>query len=627
METELDDAAPQSALLQLPAELLVAILARCDFPSLSALVRSHSQLCAVWAVHTERIARAICIRHHLADPQSCGAAQPLENPVGTELPHPGTRLDAQELRNVVKSQLWMNAGRDISSWLAYARVRHVIQRNWVAGRARVRHLSLDFSHLQSFQQMLIDQNHIWRFKLDAEPGYIVATGRLFGVHAFRAADGVRVWGNPHPFLPYAHIELSAGHFATASGDMQHAIWRRDDLDPDFDPGSAVTGGVEYTFMHHLATNVPCSATKMRWPYFVAVSHGSDEVYRFDLSRSPPQLVTHRLTPFWTAVDAGGLGERNVHYVEIDARAIYLAGEKSVLLWRYDEPGDQHVVWPPDPPSARSSDVLAAEDIDAVPIAFMPAPTATGVDQVPRKTHYRGSHLDGFAAVHHDGCGRHLVGVAGEVGAQMRLYWTTDYLTTIWCGDRALLERKTVVLTTPDLPCAITIDQLAVENGRAVFIVHDEELGNSLWLINLRDFADLDDFVAAPPRPICLAWPLPCGTSISRVEMTSDEIYVPAVSEMLAAEIQTRLGEVSATLAGRLMYDWQWHALDGTVLVDYVARGDTVDLASERGANARELAVRLYTRLLEHELEGAWQHSGTDAFAVFSFHDDSSALEC
>lgn len=448
------------ALLGLPAELLVAILARCDFPSLSALIRSHSQLYAVWTAHIERIARAICIRHRLADPQSCGAAHPLENAVGTELPHPGTRLDAQELRNVVKSQLWMSGSRDIDSWLAYARLRHVIQRNWVAGRARVRHLTLDFSRqLESFQQMLIQQDHIWRFKLDPEPGYIVATGRLFGVHAFRAADGVRVWGNPHPFLPYAHIELSAGHFATASGDMQHAIWRRDDLGPDFDPGSVGPNGVEYTFMRHLATNVPCSATKMRWPYFVAVSHGSDEVFRFDLSQSPPVLVTHRMTPFW-AVGPGGLGERNVHYVEIDSRAIYLAGGKSVLLWRYDEPGDQHIVWPPDPPPALAPANTPEEQQEQqqgsnAPMASAPVPTGNGVigtgSPPERKTHYRSSHLDGFAAVHHDGCGQHLVGVAGEVGVQMRLYWTTDYLTTVWSGDRALLERQTVVLTTPDSP--------------------------------------------------------------------------------------------------------------------------------------------------------------------------------
>lgn len=35
----------------------------------------------------------------------------------------------------------------------------------------------------------------------------------------------------------------------------------------------------------------------------------------------------------------------------------------------------------------------------------------------------------------------------------------------------------------------------------MFIVHDEDVGNSLWLINLRDFADHADFVAAPPKPV------------------------------------------------------------------------------------------------------------------------------
>lgn len=440
--------AARCLLLELPPELLVAICARCDFPSLSALIRSHSQLKAIWDAHADRIARAICIRLRLAEPQSCGAALPLENFVGTELPHPETELGAQELASVIKSQRWMHDSVGISSWVDYARVRHVIHRNWLAGHAQVRYLLLDSSRPLggAFQQFDGQQEHIWRFKLDPEPGYIVATGRIFGVHAFRALDGVRVWGNPHPFLPYAHVELSAGHFATASGDMRHALWRRDDLDPDFDPGSVGPGRpLEYTFLRHLAPNAPCSATKMRWPYFVAVSSHSDEVYRYDLSRSPPEMVTHRMTAFWQPEGSagGGLGEENVHYVEIDSRAIYLAGRKSVSLWRYDQPGDQHIVWPPDPP-APSENLAVDADVDMASSSSTRSPPQ-------HKTHYRSSDLEGFSAVHHDGCGQHLVGIAGETGAQMRLYWTSDYMSTLWSGDRALLERKTVVLTTPTLP--------------------------------------------------------------------------------------------------------------------------------------------------------------------------------
>ena len=451
MREQVQSHGPRCLLLELPPELLVAICARSDFPSLSALIRSHSQLKAIWDMHAERIARAICIRHRLADPQSCSAARPLDNFVGTELPHPETGLDALELASVVKSQRWMHDSAGISSWVDYARVRHVIHRNWLAGHAQVRYLRLNFAppSLAPFQPMLARQDHIWRFKLDPEPGYIVATGRIFGVHAFRASDGVRVWENTTPFVPYAHVELSEGHFATASGDMRHALWRRDDLDADFDPGSVGPDRpLEYTLTKYLNPNAPCSATKMRWPYFVAVSSNSDHVFCYDLSRSPVELVTHRMTAFWEPEAAGGLGEENVHYVEIDARAIYLAGKKSVSLWRYDEPEEPHIVWPPDPPAPAPDPNVLAADAD---VGMAASSSTTGSPPPQHRTHYRSSDLDGFSAVHHDGCGQHLVGIAGETGAQMRLYWTCDYLTTLWSGDCALLERKTVVLTTPTLP--------------------------------------------------------------------------------------------------------------------------------------------------------------------------------
>lgn len=447
MSSEMQSPAARCLLLELPPELLVAICARADFPSLSALIRSHSQLKAIWDMHAERIARAICIRRRLAEPQSCGAAQPLDNFVGTELPHPETELDGEELASVVKSQRWMHDSAGIASWVDYARVRHPIHRNWLAGHAQVRYLRLDFAppSLAPFQQMPVQQEHIWRFKLDPEPGYVVATGRIFGVHAFRASDGVRVWENTTPFLPYAHVELSAGHFATATEDMRHALWRRDDLDPDFDPSSVGPDRpLEYTLARHLDPNAPCSATKMRWPYFVAVSSNSDHVFCYDLSRSPLELVTHRMTAFWEPEAAGGLGEENVHYVEIDSRAIYLAGRRSVSMWRYDEPEEPHIVWPPDPP-APNENLAADADVD------MASSSSSTASPPQHTTHYRSSDLEGFSAVHHDGCGQHLVGIAGESGAQMRLYWTCDYLTTLWSGDRASLERKTVVLTTPTLP--------------------------------------------------------------------------------------------------------------------------------------------------------------------------------
>lgn len=114
------------------------------------------------------------------------------------------------------------------------------------------------------------------------------------------------------------------------------------------------------------------------------------------------------------------------------------------MWRYDEPEEPHIVWPPDPP-APNENLAADADVD------MASSSSSTASPPQHTTHYRSSDLEGFSAVHHDGCGQHLVGIAGESGAQMRLYWTCDYLTTLWSGDRASLERKTVVLTTPTLP--------------------------------------------------------------------------------------------------------------------------------------------------------------------------------
>ena len=107
-------------------------------------------------------------------------------------------------------------------------------------------------------------------------------------------------------------------------------------------------------------------------------------------------------------------------------------------------------------------------------------------------------------------------------------------------------------------------------------------------------------------------------------MTSDEIYVPAVREMLRPDILTTLGNMASRFGDRPLYDWQWHALEGTVLVDYNAAGSSGDAgddaAEEQAGNARIRATADYSYALDFELEGEWQHSGTDAFAVYSFRD-------
>lgn len=483
-------------LLQLPPELIVAVSAHLDFSSLARFVQTCSPLNDVWATHSERISRAIAIRHGLTDPQSCGAAQPvvatglLDAP---SLPDPDHALDPAELERVLMAQRGMHDESHIASWRDFAKSRHRRNRNWLVGRATTRHLRL-FDQQGAAGMPMFDDD-VWRFKLDPDPGYIVATGVVHGLSAFSVQNGRRVWHTDQPFVQYAHVELSNGHFASTAGALVHAIWCRDDLAPTSEPTAIGTGparpetAIGYSLASELRTNIPCSATKMRWPYFVAVANGSDEVYRWDLRTSPPERATLHMTPFWRAAPAG-LGERRVFYVEIDSKAIYLAGEMSVLMWRHDEPGEgRWLCWPPDPPQG--------------PIAGEPAapvdPDAQASDTVV--THWRQPSLGGYAAVHHDGCGKHIVAAAGEEGERMRLYWTSDYLDTIWADDRDLLERKTVVLTIAPIGAGVAIVQLAVENGRAVFVILDADLGTSLWLINLRDFHDHADFVADPPKPV------------------------------------------------------------------------------------------------------------------------------
>lgn len=52
-------------------------------------------------------------------------------------------------------------------------------------------------------------------------------------------------------------------------------------------------------------------------------------------------------------------------------------------------------------------------------------------------------------------------------------------------------------------------QLAVENDRAVFILYDEHLGSSLWLLNLRSPHDWDDPCSQLPQPVSPALPSSC----------------------------------------------------------------------------------------------------------------------
>lgn len=95
-------------------------------------------------------------------------------------------------------------------------------------------------------------------------------------------------------------------------------------------------------------------------------------------------------------------------------------------------------------------------------------------------------------------------------------------------------------------------------------------------------------------------------------MTSSEIYLPAQSELLSASVQSDFADLQSLYDDKLMYDWQWHALDGTVLVDYVARGDTAG-----GEPARSVAAHGFDNAMRDSF-AAWARPGTDAFGVWTF---------
>lgn len=120
-----------------------------------------------------------------------------------------------------------------------------------------------------------------------------------------------------------------------------------------------------------------------------------------------------------------------------------------------------------------------------------------------------------------------------------------------------------------------ISQLSVENDRAVFTVKFD-LGHALFVVPLRPFNSLAEFVSNPPKPICLSYPLPCLSSPSRIESTSTEIFVPILVGLansstpldLAHERFIKIKSQWAELGLNSPFPMKWQTLDGQTLVDY-----------------------------------------------------------
>ncbi|BGP37811.1 hypothetical protein JCM10449v2_001733 [Rhodotorula kratochvilovae] len=577
------------SLLSIPPELVVQTLTHLDFPALAAFLRVSKACTALFQAYPEHICRAIAIRTGLADPRTGGAAAAL-----SDAPWPARNLDdeldAEELERVVRSQGWMGSSHTPTSWHAYAKLAHSIQRNWLAGKANERCLVLNWSGAHHPWGV----GSFWRFKLDPSPGYLVVSGLTAGYYAFRHDDGILMWSCGVPASPYPHIELSNNYIMLRRSDIAAADYAA----PELAESMVTMNGALNAQLHNGATvgyvtdgvvetTHPCRASKLRFPTFLAATPSAASVYTFD-------VVTRKTREIAVPEFADERGESRVSYVEVDDRALFLAGQDAVLLVRPDLPAwgnaedgsPRYRVWPPDPPDE-----------------FLPYSAAWYPRECPGV---------GWDAVHHDARGGHLVGIGGRSAGGdgwAKLVWTCDYQEALWGGDRDVLEQKTVVLVIDGGDPV----QLAVENGRAVFVVHDDELGASLWLLNLRSFADWADFNADPPEPICLAYPLPTLEPPSRVEMTSSTIYLPTIASFFPPSppfAPSRLSRAFSTMQrqvprGKTPLAFHWEKLSGEPL-EGCEEAMAMQLEDDGSDSPQERRLaREPTPDIDEEDEGAW----------------------
>ncbi|GAA5894561.1 hypothetical protein JCM5296_005131 [Sporobolomyces johnsonii] len=505
--------AKPASLDSLPPELLVQVFSFLDFPSLANIVRTTRTFHTVAVSYPEHLCRAICIRQGLAGAKTAGAASPL-SPEGLADKALTDELDPEELREVVAQQTSMSeAFKEVDSWSSYARLRWAIDRNWRHGRATWRPvIALDFA--EAIRAGLPPIRRFWRFKLDTAAGLIVVTGLLGGYYAFDKS-GKLAWSCRLPATHNPHVELSSSHLSMAITGGFWIIWRYTSSPPpasfpqdmltQLTPHFHLHNGHEVGYVPHaiLTADLTCAATKLRYPTLLATSTDASIAYHWNITDSSLHMLD-------TSEFTRKFGEDHVSYVELDGVNTFIAGHHSITIWKNHEhaPHARRVTtWPPaPPPNYRLLEPL------------FPEPHYRDMGKNPR-----------WSAVHHDGRGRHLVAISQRSWKDeiARLMWTVDYDSTIWSEDREEVEQKTLVLVTEDADLV----QLAVENDRAVFVADHPQLGNSLWLLNLRTHNGLSDFVRDPPRPICLAYPLPSLLPPSRVEMTSTEIFVPAWSRL------------------------------------------------------------------------------------------------
>jgi len=114
--------------------------------------------------------------------------------------------DLARLRSVstlARSCLFPSSSYSCLSLPLAAKRAHPTHRNWRAGTATSRLVTLDWAAQPAFARGRL----FWRFKVDADAGYLVVSGLEGGYLAFRAQDGKLAWWSSLPRNAYPHIEL------------------------------------------------------------------------------------------------------------------------------------------------------------------------------------------------------------------------------------------------------------------------------------------------------------------------------------------------------------------------------------------------------------------------------------
>jgi len=353
-----------------------------------------------------------------------------------------------------------------------AKTRSTIDRNWNTGK--MKQFLIKFDMRAARAAGLPDTEEYWRFKVDPVSGWIIVTGLFGGVYAFET-DGKLSWYSTLPAVPFGHLELtyssddnSTSYLSTTLTDRNFLIWRYHDPSKSADPESppptlnmssdslasltphyasldaTKRGFHPYTL---LVAEDTCGATKLRYPYLLATTRDNLTAYQWNFTDPVPSRSKIDLSrAFAEPLDATENGEMEVSYVELDDDSVFVAGMRSVTIWRpEDESKDQSMVpsmsmqlanWPPlAPPGYRYLRPLVPEPL------------------------YRAVHVYNdrpFSAVHHDSKSGFLVGASHfhhfEDHACV-LTLTYGYKSAIWSKDREEIEQRTMNLY---LVCSVAL---------------------------------------------------------------------------------------------------------------------------------------------------------------------------